>query len=79
MIKAYTILIWKIISIVLQLLGIPENVTREQISLCFRSANFSGGGDIDTLELESDEGKAIVVYKDPQGMVMNCNYVIVIN
>ena len=48
--------------------GLPEGSTESSVQIHFQKRK-NGGGEIEKLEL-SGQGKAIIVFEDPQGMLV---------
>lgn len=46
--------------------GLKKNVTKEHIEVYFESKR-SGGGDIENITMNENEGKALITFVDPSG------------
>ena len=49
--------------------GFPEGTTKDQLMIYFQSQRESGGGDVDSIEIDS--GRAFVTFEDLQGTRRN--------
>ena len=45
--------------------GFPEGTTKNQLMIYFQSERESGGGDVDSIEI--DRGRAFVTFEDLEG------------
>ena len=51
--------------------GFPEDTTKDQLMIYFQSERESGGGDVDSIEI--DRGRAFVTFEDLQGTHEICS------
>ena len=50
--------------------GLAQSITKRELEIYFKSRKRSGGGDIRSVELNSANGEAVVVFEDDEGILL---------